>query len=219
MSNRQHFDAQLRDVKQNLTKMGVLVEESLAKATQSLKELQVPLALEVIADDRLVNKMEQEIDSQCATLIATQQPVATDLRKIISAIRIASDLERIGDLAVDIAKVTKRLDGETLVKPLVDIPNMARIAQQMIRDSIRAYIDEDIRLAKKMCEDDHQVDKMYKHIVGEILEAVPKQAAHAQQFMQLLFAGRYIERIADHATNIGESVVYIATGVREDLNQ
>jgi phosphate transport system protein len=218
-ANRQHFDEQLKAVKQSLTKMGVLVEESLVKAIQSLQDLNASLADTVIQDDQLVNKMEQDIDTQCATLIATQQPVATDLRKLIAAIRIATDLERMGDLAVDIAKVAKRLSGETFIKPLVDIPKMAQIALQMIRDGLRSYTDEDVQLAKKLGEDDHQVDMLYKHVVQEMFGLIQNDASKVQQGMQLCFVGRYIERIADHATNIGESVVYIATGKREDLNQ
>jgi phosphate transport system protein len=218
-ANRQRFNDQLQTVKQDLTRMGVLVEESLAKSIQSLKDMNVKLAEEVIERDSLVNKLEQEIDTKCATLIATQQPVASDLRKLIAAIRIATDLERMADLSVDIAKVTKRISGQGLIKPLIDLPKMAQITQQMIRDGLRSYIDEDIQMAKKLGEDDHQVDSLYKQVVTEMFNLIQQDVSMAQQGMHLCFVGRYIERIADHATNIGESAIYIATGKREDLNQ
>ncbi len=216
--NRQTFDSFLQELKELLLTMSGLVEKSLHDSVESLKQLDVSIAESVIMADKKINSIEMEIDEFAIKLIATQQPVATDLRRIFSAIKIASDLERIADLSVNIAKVTRRLEGQKLIKPLIDIPRMTEEAKKMLRMSIDSYINEDIIMAKKLAEMDDTIDHTYKAILNELIEFMVKEQTAINQGQLLGFVARYIERIADHITNIGESVIYLVTGKRSELN-
>ena len=151
--------------------------------------------------------------------MATQQQVAKDLSRMLIAFKISSDLERMGDLSVDIAKVVLRLEGQELIKPLIDLPRMADIVSVMIQESVQSYMDENVDLAYKSAKDDDQVDALYAQIIRELFSLMVENPKTVSQAMLLSFVGRYIERIADHATNISESVVYLVTGKRPDLNQ
>ncbi|BFH70004.1 MAG: phosphate signaling complex protein PhoU [Paenibacillus dendritiformis] len=218
MIKRREFDLGLDELSRLLEQMGSHVERALFESIESLKTMDAERARAIINEDPTLNRMEDDIIELGSKLILTQQPVAKDLRRILVAFRISSDLERMGDLSIDIAKVVLRMEGQTLMKPLIDLPRMAEIVQQMITDSIRAYIQEDIDLAYKMAKDDDQVDQLYSQIFRELLSYVLENPHNASQAMLLTFVGRYIERIADHATNIGESVVYLVTNERPDLN-
>lgn len=218
MIKRREFDLGLDELKKMLEEMGSLVETMLADSIQSLKTGNIERAKEIIAIDSQLNDLENKIMDNGSLLILRQQPVAKDLRRIIVAFRISNDLERMGDLSVDIAKMVVRMSGEPLMKPLIDIPRMAEIVQQMTKESIQAYITEDVDLAYKMAKDDDHVDQLYAQIFKELLSIVVENPQNAAQAMNLTFVGRYIERIADHATNIGESVVYLVTNERPDLN-
>lgn len=218
MTKRQNFDSSLNELRKELIDMGVQVEQTIMKSVQSLKEGDLELARAVIAGDAAINAKEEHIDDVGTRLIATQQPVAKDLRRIIIAFRMASDLERMADLAVDIAKVTLRIGEEPLIKPLVDIPRMAEIAQQMTRDSIEAYMQENVDLAYRMAKMDDDVDHLHSQIMRELFGFMVENPRTVNQSLLLCFVSRYLERMADHATNIGESVVYLVTGKRPDLN-
>ncbi|CAH8772149.1 phosphate signaling complex protein PhoU [Paenibacillus dendritiformis] len=218
MIKRREFDLGLDELSRLLEQMGRHVERALFESIESLKTMDAERARAIINEDPHLNRMEDNIVELGSKLILTQQPVAKDLRRILVAFRISSDLERMGDLSIDIAKVVLRIEGQTLMKPLIDLPRMAEIVQQMITDSIRAYVQEDIDLAYKMAKDDDQVDQLYSQIFRELLSYVLENPHNASQAMLLTFVGRYIERIADHATNIGESVVYLVTNERPDLN-
>lgn len=216
--NRKNYDTQLQELRERLLKMSGLVEKSLHDSVESLRVLDGDLAQSVIDLDDEIDQLEVEIDEYAIKLIATQQPVAKDLRKIISAIKITSNIERIADFSVNIAKVTKRLEGQTLLKPLVDIPKMTETAKKMLRVGIDSYINEDIELAKELKEMDDTIDHTYKMILNELIELMIEDTGNINQGQQLGFAARYIERIGDHITNIGESVIYLVTGERRDLN-
>ncbi len=218
MVRRHDFDKGLNQLRELLIKMGNRMDEALKDAIESLKTSDLSKAEEVIRKDSELNALEEEILELGSQLIITQQPVAKDLRRIIVAFKISSDLERMGDLARDIARVTVRLDGETPVKPLVDIPHMAEIASTMISESIRSYMDENTDLAYKMAKDDDEVDELYGAMLRELYAVLIEKPESAPQMMLLQMVGRYIERIADHATNIGENVVFLVTGRRPDLN-
>ncbi|CAM4283304.1 phosphate signaling complex protein PhoU [Saccharibacillus endophyticus] len=218
MVRRTDFDSGLNQLRELLIKMGTRMDEALQEAVESLKTADLAKAEEVIRRDGELNVLEEEILELGSQLIITQQPVAKDLRRIIVAFKISSDLERMGDLARDIAKVTVRLDGEAVVKPLVDIPHMAGIASTMISESIRSYMDENTDLAYKMAKDDDEVDELYGSMLRELYALLIDKPEAAPQMMLLQMVGRYIERIADHATNIGENVVFLVTGRRPDLN-
>lgn len=218
MTKRHQFDFSLNELRKELIDMGGKVEQAIQKSVQSLKEGDLELARSVIAGDALVNAMEEHIDDVGTRLIATQQPVAKDLRRILIAFRMASDLERMADLAVDIAKVTLRIGEEPLIKPLVDIPRMAEIAMQMTRDSIESYVNENVDLAYRMAKMDDDVDQLHGQILRELFVYMVDNPKTVNQSLLLCFVSRYLERMADHATNIGESVVYLVKGKRPDLN-
>lgn len=194
------------------------VKEILQGSMKTLITLDKTQAEFWIAEDQKVNDLERKIDDECIRLIATQQPVARDLRKIISAMKISTDLERMADLATDIAKIVRRIEGP-LCKPLVDIPLMAEKALEMMRQGLDAYTKEDMKIAQNLSEKDDEVDRLYNQVVRDLLIIMTKTPEKLDQGMYLIFVGRYLERFADHATNIGENVIYIATASRQDLNK
>jgi len=202
----------------NLLKdMGKEVERILLGCIETLKSLDRTQAEYWITEDQLVNDLERQVDDECVRLIATQQPVAKDLRKIISAMKISTDLERMADLAVGIAKVARRIEGP-LCKPLIDIPRMAEKALGMMKQGLEAYSNEDMVMAHGLAAQDDEVDHLYNQVVRDLLVIMTKAPENLDQGMYLTFVGRYLERFADHATNIGENVIYIATAERKDLN-
>ncbi|OBR66566.1 phosphate transport system regulatory protein PhoU [Paenibacillus oryzae] len=219
MSVRKEFDLGLEQLHQWIVEMGSFVENALSESMTALGEVDLERANRVIEKDPQLNAMEERIMELGARLIATQQPVAKDLRRILSSFRIASDLERMGDLSVDIAKTVLRLEGQPLIKPLIDLPRMAEIIGQMTYESIQAFVQENVDLAYKMAKDDDQVDALYSQITRELMLLMMENPRNIAQASLLSFVGRYIERFGDHATNIGESVVYLVTGNRPDLNQ
>lgn len=218
MTMRKEFDQGLGELKNLIVEMGNRVEKAISDAMSALQQLNVADAKRIITEDRELNRIEEKITDIGSRLIATQQPVAKDLRRILVAFRIASDLERMGDLAVDVAKVVLRLDGQTLIKPLIDLPRMGEIVQTMTHESIQSFMQENVDLAYKMAKDDDLVDALYSQIIRELFAVMMENPTTISQANQLSFVGRYIERFADHATNIGESVVYLVTGTRPDLN-
>ncbi|MCM3702949.1 phosphate signaling complex protein PhoU [Paenibacillus macerans] len=219
MIQRKEFDQNLEELRQLLGQMGEHVEQGLMGAIGALRAMDSQKAKEIVERDIELNQMEEQVMEIGSRLIVTQQPVAKDLRRIIVAFRISSDLERMGDLAVDIAKVTMRLEGQKLIKPLIDIPKMSDLVILMLRESLQSYLDENTDLAYKMAKDDDEVDHLYSQMIQELYTFMIENPDSLQQAMLLTLVGRYIERIADHATNIGESAVYLVTGQRPDLNQ
>lgn len=219
MIRRKELDHDLDQLRSLLVRMGEHVVEALDGAVLSLKTQDSEKAQEIVQADVLLNQMEEEIMDIGSRLIVTQQPVAKDLRRILVALKISSDLERMGDLALDVAKVTLRLQGEPLIKPLIDIPQMAEIVKVMIEEAITSYLNENTDLAYKMAQDDDQVDLLYSRILTELYDHMRVNPDSLSQALLFTLVGRYIERIADHATNIGESAVYLVTGKRPDLNR
>jgi len=218
MVRRRELDEGLERLTGLLMAMAGHVEQALGGAMEALEKLDPDMARRIIGEDPKLNRMEEQIADTGVRIIATQQPVAKDLRRILVAFRMAADLERMGDLSVDIARTVLRLQGQTLMKPLVDLPEMARIVGTMVRESIRAYAEENVDLAHKMARDDDRVDALYSQILQELFALAAADPGLTSQAMLLAFVGRYIERIADHATNIGEGVVYLVAGIRSELN-
>lgn len=214
------FDQSLKDVKELLLQMGEQLEIAIDKAVKSIIQQNAILAQVVIEDDQKINDLEARIDDVVTKLIATQQPVAKDLRKLIAAMKIASDMERMADLALNIAKVTIQMKerNQNLFKELEQIPEMARITQKMVNDGINSYIDGNIELAKDLAKTDDQVDHLYNEIIKEMVDYLPRSNQYTEVALQLCFVARYLERIADHSTNIAESIIYIETGRQADLN-
>lgn len=218
MTRRIEFDQGLEELNKLIVEMGGRVENALSEAMKALAAVDIEKAKLIIGADSEINHMEEKITDIGSRLIATQQPVAKDLRRILVAFKISNDLERMADLAVDIAKAVLRFEGQRLIKPLVDLPRMAETVQTMIYESTQAFIRESVDLAYKMAKDDDAVDALYSQILMDLFALMIEDPKNANQVMNLSFVGRYIERIGDHATNIGESVVYLVTGKRPDLN-
>jgi phosphate transport system protein len=206
------FDSELSALNEKLFHMARLAEESVALAVTSLKERSEGLAQDVFKREESINLLEIEIDELCLRLLALRQPVATDLRFITSAMRIGSELERVGDLAVNIAEVSVGLIKKPPLKPLIDIPRMASLAQGMIKDSLNAFVHRDEKLARAVCERDDQVDSLNDQIFRELLTYMMNDPSTIGRAVGLILIGRHLERIADHATNIGEDVIYLVLG-------
>lgn len=204
-----HFDQQLGVLRKNLIQMAAVVEMAISNAVKSLKERDSDLAHSVITHDEQVDDLELEIDKQCVDLLALQQPMAVDLRFITSAMKITNNLERMGDLAVNIAERVVPLNQEPQLKPLIDIPLMATIAQTMVKDSIDAFVNKDTALAQSVYQRDSTVDALNDQIFRELLTYMMEDPGNITRAVHLMFISRHLERIADHATNIAEEVVYI----------
>ena len=206
------FDEELKGLKAKILEMAAYAEESIAFAVRCLKERDEGLVVEVMRREESINHLEIEIDEMCMRLLALRQPMAADLRFITSAMKISGDLERIGDQAVNIIERTIELLRHPQLKPLIDIPRMADLAQNMVRDSISAFINRDDRLALEVCERDDQVDQLNEQVFRELLTYMMQDAATITRAVDLILVGRHLERIADHATNIGEDVIYMVKG-------
>ncbi|HET8644898.1 MAG TPA: phosphate signaling complex protein PhoU [Vicinamibacteria bacterium] len=206
---RHHFEDDLRALKSRLLSMGGLVEERVRQAVQSLMERRPELAAEVIAGDQEVNDLQIEIDDRCLKLLALQQPMASDLRLITAAMKINADLERIGDQAVNIAENASQLLSHPPLKPLLDLPRMADMAQQMTRDSLDAFVRRDSALARQVLERDDEVDQLKDQNFRVLLTYMMADPGTIERALALILVARNLERIADHATNIAEDVIFL----------
>ncbi|MBA7531800.1 Phosphate-specific transport system accessory protein PhoU [subsurface metagenome] len=206
------FDQELNDLKENLLKMASLAEEAIAKSIKALVERDSNLAQEIIDRDSEINFLEIEINNQCLKLLALKQPMAIDLRFITSAMKIISHLERIADQAVNISQRTLELIKQPLLKPLIDIPRMAELAQEMVRTSIDSLVNKDSLLAKRIGGRDNLVDDLNDQIFRELLTYMIEDPRTIKRAIELILVGRHLERIADLATNISEEVVFILNG-------
>jgi len=192
--------------------MASLTEESISLAVRSLKERKEELAHKVFKGEEAINLLDVEIDNLGLQLLALRQPMAVDLRLISSAMRIAVELERIADLSVNIAERVLDLLKVPLLKPLIDIPRMADLAQNMVKDSIEAFINRDDRLARNVCERDDEVDDLNNQIFRELLTYMMEDPSTIKRAVDLILVARHLERMADHATNISEDVIYFVKG-------
>lgn len=205
-----HFDEDLNALNSDILEMASLVEETISEAIKALKERDEPLAARLIQNDQKVDELELAIDQRCMTLLALQQPTAIDLRFITTAMKLNEELERIADLAVDIAQRVLELVKYPLLKPLIDIPKLTVIAQRMVNQAIDAFITKDITLAKEVVLSDPQADHLRNLIQEELInDYMAKDGSTAPHAIPLLLIGRHLERICDHATNIAEDVIYM----------
>jgi phosphate transport system protein len=216
---RERFHDELKALREKLLEIGSLTEAAMKNSFHALTNQDVEAALEVIDDDYKVDRLEEEINDLAILLIAKQQPVAVDLRRIITAIKIATDIERMADFSVNIAKSTIRIGKEPLIKPLEHITKMYELAINMLSLCLKSYYNEDVVLAKKIAEMDDKVDSLYGETIIELLSLAKEKQEALSQITQLLFIARYLERFADHATNIAESVFYLVKGKRYELNE
>jgi phosphate transport system protein len=204
-----HFHEELDALKQTLLAMGALVEDQIRHAMRALVDRDDDLAKQVIERDREVNAYDVEVDEKCVELLALHQPTAGDLRFITTAMKIVTDLERIGDQAVNIAQRTQELNREPQLKPYIDLPRMADRAQTMVKQSLDAFVARDTTLARVICGEDSEVDALNEQIFRELLTFMMTDPTTIPRAIRLILISRFIERIADHATNIAEMVVYM----------
>jgi len=205
-----HVDHELKDLNKDILKMGVFAEEAIYKSIEALKNRDKEMAKSVVENDNNVDSLELAIDEKCIDLIARYQPMAKDLRFITTGMKINAELERIADIAVDIAQRTLELVDKPLLKPLIDIPKLTVIAQNMIKMAIDSFVNGDIGLAKKVLLSDPEADQLRNLIQKELIEDyMVKDGSTAPRAVQLLLIARFLERICDHTTNIAEDVIYM----------
>jgi phosphate transport system protein len=207
---RHHFEADLQALRNQLLTMGGLVEERVHRAVQALIHRREEEAERIIATDKEINDLQMDIDNRCLKLLATQTPLAVDLRLITSAMKINADLERVGDQAVNIAENVLVLLPQPPLKPLIDIPRMAAIAEKMVRDALDAFVKRDAELARDVLRRDDEVDGLKDQLFRELLTYMMADPGTIQRALALILISRNLERIADHATNIAEDVIFIA---------
>jgi phosphate transport system protein len=205
-----HFDDELKDLNHDILKMGIFAEEAIQKSIEALKNRDRELAKSIIGNDTNIDKLELIIDEKCVDLIARHQPLAKDLRFITVGMKLNSELERIADIAVDIAQRVLEIVDKPLLKPLIDIPKLTVVAQSMVKLAVDAFVKGDVELAKKVILSDTEADKLRNIITKELIEDyMAKDASTAPRAVQLLLIARFLERICDHATNIAEDVIYM----------
>ena len=209
---QRHFHEELDALKQTLLAMGGLVEDQIRRVMTALIERDGELAQEVIDRDAQVNAYDIEVDEKCVELLALNQPAAGDLRFITTAMKIVTDLERIGDQAVNIAQRAIELHEEPQLKPYVDLPRMAERAQLMVKESLDAFVARDTELARRVCGEDAEVDALKEQIFRELLTFMMADPRTIPRAMRLILISRFLERVADHATNIAEMVIYLVEG-------
>lgn len=215
---RDTFERQLGALKQTLLELGARTNQTIAEGIEALKTRDRAMAQALIARDIEINRIRYGIEEQAYELIATQQPLASDLREIIACLMIAIELERIADHAKNLAEIVLHMGNEPLLKPLIDIPRMADICQSMLTQSLDAFARRDAFAARAVCSRDDELDNLYKQVFRELLTFVIEDARTVTRALNLLFAAHNLERIGDRVTNIGERVIYAVTGQLEELN-
>ena len=209
---RMDFDRDLRDLQDELLTLGGMVEKAIAKSLDALKNRDLALSEEVIAEDDIIDERRFELEERCIDLMATQQPLAGDLRIIITVLHVAVELERMGDYAEGIAKISVAMGDEPPLKPLIDIPRMADRSSDMLRRSLDAFVNRDIAAAYQICEDDDEVDALYDQVYKELLIYMMSDPGTIRRATYLLWVAHDLERIADRTTNIAERVIFLVTG-------
>ena len=206
-----HFQEELEQLKARLLEMGGLAEDRVRSAVEGLVERETAVVDRVLTGDVPINQLHIEIDSRCFKLLALHQPMAVDLRAIVSAVKINTDLERVGDLAINIAEAVRRYMRHAPVKELIDIPRMAGIAQSMLRDALDAYVRRDIALAQSVLNQDDELDALKTHVFRDLLTCMLQDPATIEPALDLILISRHLERIGDHATNVAEDVIFMVS--------
>jgi len=215
---RETFRENIKELEEDLMNMSEMVIKAISRSIEALKTRNMEEAKKIMSDDMLINKKRWDIEEKCINLIATQQPVATDLREFISLLSIVTELERMADHAEGISKIVVMLGEEPLVRPLVDIPRMAESATNMIRRSLESFVARDAEAAKAICDEDDEVDTLYDRVYHELLSAIIEDPETINRATYLIWAAHNLERIADRATNICERTVFLVTGIMEEIN-
>lgn len=215
---REAFHGALREVESNVQQMADMVAYAISGAMDALKTRDIEASKKIVRDDAHINKKRFDIEEQCIRLIATQQPMAGDLRTIASVINIITDLERIGDHAEGIAKISVSIGDAPLVKPLIEMPKMSEKALSMLSRCMKAFIERDAEAAKRLCNEDDEVDALYDAIYNELVHMMIENPSIIKDATYLIWAAHNLERTADRVTNIAERVVYMVTGKMEEMN-
>ncbi len=213
---RKNYEEQLQKLKTQLISMGSLVEEAIYKSIEALKKQDLKLAQSVIENDSHIDDFEKKLEEECTRIIALQQPVAGDLRMIMVISRLTTDLERIGDYACNIAEMVQRIGEKPLIKPLIDIPRMTEIVVIRLKESLDAFVNLDVEVAKRVARGDDEIDVLDQQILRELLTYMMEDPSTIEQSTCLIFISRFLERIGDHSTNICERVIYLSTGKRKN---
>lgn len=217
-SIRSIFDRELSRIRDNLLRMGSLVDTAIDRAINALGDRDIALAREVMEGDAAINDLRFTIEEECLTLIATQQPTAGDLRTVVAAMNIVNDMERIADHAAGIAKTVVRMGDLPLLKPLVDLPRMARMAREMLKKCLDAFLAHDVEAARSIAAQDDEIDHLYKTVFDELLGIMARDPSTITRGTYLLWCGHNLERIGDRVTNIAERVIFMTTGTMKELN-
>ena len=212
MEHHRHLHTHLDDIRLRLIEMGGQVEAMIASATRAVVDRDEELVTQVIEQDTQIDRMEVEIDDDCHSVLARNQPTAIDMRFLVAVMKITSDLERMADSAVNIAQAARQLNREPPLKPYVDLPRMSVRVQGMVRESLDAFVSRDTALATSVCREDDEVDQLYRRLFTELVELMRNDNTTVPRALHLLLVARNLERIADHATNIAEDVVYYVEG-------
>ena len=218
MEIRTIFHKKLREIQDDVLAMGSMVEKATSRSIEALKERDIEKAREIIADDLKINRKRFNIEEKCVQLIATQQPMASDLRTIIGVLNIITEIERIGDHAEGIARIVVMIGDEPLLKPLIDIPRMAEKVNDMLHRSLDALINRDADVAKQIVGEDDEVDNLYDQVFRELLTFMAEDPKTITRATRLIWVAHNLERSADRVTNICERVVYMVTGKMEEMN-
>lgn len=216
---RKTFDLDLVSLQDDIRHMGAVVEEMLGKSMQALETRDASMARDVEDMDDIVDRYNIDIEAKSLRLLALQQPMARDLRVIAAAMKIITDVERAGDYAVDISKIVERLAEADLFKPLDDLPKMVAFVQEMLRETLTAFVTHDLDLVQQMIDHDDEVDRLYHTLYDELTAYIRSDPSITDQAVGLLLIARYLERMADHMTNIGERIYYMETGELKELHK
>ena len=218
MEIRATFHTKLRDIQNDVLAMGNMVEKAIGRSIEALKNRNLPLARQVLAEDTMIDEKRFGIEKNCIQLIATQQPMASDLRTIISVLYAITELERMGDHAEGIAKIVIMIGDEPPLKPLIDLPRMAEKTLDMLRRSLKAFIDNDAEAAKQIASEDDEIDELYNQVFRELISFMVEDPRTITRATRLIWVAHNLERCADRVTNICERVIYIVTGKMAEIN-
>jgi phosphate transport system protein len=212
MAIRARYETELKRIFDSLVLMCRHIEVAIEKSVKAFMEMDTELANEVFEEDKLIDKMERDIENSCLKILMMENPVAGDFHEVLAAIKMITDLERIGDQAWDIAEITTQLGNGESIKKLEHIPQMAVIVIQMVKDGVQSYINRDLKLARSLDDTDDKVDDLFNIVTNDLIEFITKNPQNAKQAIMLMMITKYLERIGDHAVNIGEWVEYAITG-------
>ena len=210
--------SELEQIHDDVIQMGDMVEQATVRAVDALLDQDVELAQEIIEGDEAINQLRFNIEDACFALLATQQPTAIDLRTVVTALNIIADLERMGDYAKGIGRIVMRMEGQELIMPSQKTPRMAQAVSDMMHEALEAFSERDVEAAQRVCDMDDEVDHMYRDLLESVLQSMIAREHGVREGMHLIFAAHNLERIGDRATNIGERVIFMQTGVMEEQN-